>query len=575
MFMIRKRTGRMILSTVLAVVMAVAMAPTMTITSHAYTPAVVPMVGDSDVEMLEDLLIDALSVDRSKYTSGSLARLDEAIAAAQLITDDPGSYTIDEVFTAVTALGGALANLAEKVERETLRIVIEAAEAIDAGALIVPVREGLIAALNAAKLVYDDDEATEEDISSAFRTLVLSVTQASFVIGDDSDLLTLVNDIGSVSAADYTAESFYVFSIVLAEVQDILSYPEYYTQSMIDGAYENLTDAYNGLQRIGGGPNDPGQGGGGGPNDPGQGGGGPNDPGQGGGGSPNGAGPIDLQQSGGNDVQTAQTAQTVKAQSVILSGAPANGKFQYKASGKGNTLLLNAKVLPDTATNTSVVWKSSNARIATVDPNGLVTFKGPEGAVVITAESPDGPVVSVPLTSVKNVTSIRTPLSTLYMQKGKSLTLPTVLDDKTAPKTAVASKLTWKSSKPSVLSVTQKGTIKAAKKLKKKTTVTVTVTAANGKSKKIKVVVVPKAKTLKGVTAKFPKKNRMKTGAAYQLKVKLRSAQATNVKVTFKSSNNKVIKVDKAGKLLALKKGKATITIKAGKKVFKKKITVR
>jgi uncharacterized protein YjdB len=56
--------------------------------------------------------------------------------------------------------------------------------------------------------------------------------------------------------------------------------------------------------------------------------------------------------------------------------------------------------------------------------------------------------------------------------------------------------------------------------------------------------------------------------------VKLKKATATGVKVTFKSSNKRVARVDKAGKLFALKKSKATITVKAGKKKFKKKITV-
>jgi arabinogalactan endo-1,4-beta-galactosidase len=75
------------------------------------------------------------------------------------------------------------------------------------------------------------------------------------------------------------------------------------------------------------------------------------------------------------------------------------------------------------------------------------------------------------------------------------------------------------------------------------------------------------------VTAKFPKK--MKVGAMYQLKIKLKKATATGVKVTFKSSKGSVIRVDKAGKLFALKKGKATITVKAGKKKVKKTITVK
>jgi uncharacterized protein YjdB len=261
----------------------------------------------------------------------------------------------------------------------------------------------------------------------------------------------------------------------------------------------------------------------------------------------------------------------VAVESVSISGAPANAKFSYKASGRGNALPLSAAVAPKGVAAT-VLWSSSDPSVATVNASGVVTFKNKEGKTTITATA-GGKAASVTIASVKNVTGIRTPLKKLYIQKGKSLILPVVLDDSTSPKAAVSSKLTWKSSNKKALTVSAKGKIKANKKLKKKTNVRVTVTAANGKSLTIKVTVVPKAVKLKKVTAKFPKK--MKVGAMKQLKVKLKKAKSTGVKITYKSSKKSVIRVDKAGKLFALKKGKATITIKAGKKKVRKTITVR
>jgi hypothetical protein len=259
---------------------------------------------------------------------------------------------------------------------------------------------------------------------------------------------------------------------------------------------------------------------------------------------------------------------------VKIAGAPA--KFTNKATGI-KTLQLTADVLPTNATSKSVTWKSSNTKIAVVNASGLVTFVGAEGSVIITATAADGSGKSAAVTinSVKNVTGIRTPLATVYIQKGKSLTLPVVLDDSTNKNVAVTSKLTWKSSNTKAVTVTQKGKITAAKSLKKKTIVKITVTAANGKSKVIKVIAVPKATKLTKVTAKMSAKNTLKVGKFYQLNVKLSSATATNVKVTFKSSKASVLKVDKAGKLIALKKGTATITIKAGSKSIKQKITVK
>jgi uncharacterized protein YjdB len=45
--------------------------------------------------------------------------------------------------------------------------------------------------------------------------------------------------------------------------------------------------------------------------------------------------------------------------------------------------------------------------------------------------------------------------------------------------------------------------------------------------------------------------------------------------VAFESSKPKILKVDKAGKLTALKKGKAEITVKIGNREYARGITVK
>jgi hypothetical protein len=131
------------------------------------------------------------------------------------------------------------------------------------------------------------------------------------------------------------------------------------------------------------------------------------------------------------------------------------------------------------------------------------------------------------------------------------------------------------SSKPKVLSVSSTGVIKAAKKIKKNTLVKVTITAANGKSKVVNVYVVPKAKKLKKFNVKKVPKS-LSVGDVSVINVANLTKGATGLKVTFKSSKSSVISVDKAGGLVAKKKGKALIKIKIGKLTVKtKKITVK
>jgi uncharacterized repeat protein (TIGR02543 family) len=246
--------------------------------------------------------------------------------------------------------------------------------------------------------------------------------------------------------------------------------------------------------------------------------------------------------------------------------------FLYRAGGVGNSLALRAEVSAVNGAPASVSWSASGP--AKVDDTGLVTFTGGEGATVITATSTfdASKSASVTVGVAKNVTAIRTPLTKVCIQRGKSLTLPVVLDDSSDPKSAVASQLVWKSSNEKALTVSN-GKIRASKNVKKKTNVKVTVTAANGRSLTIGVTIAPKATKLKKVTTKFPKT--MKAGTMYQLRVKLNKATATGVNVTFKSSKGSVVRVDRAGKLFALKKGVATITVTAGGKSVKKKVTVK
>jgi uncharacterized protein YjdB len=173
--------------------------------------------------------------------------------------------------------------------------------------------------------------------------------------------------------------------------------------------------------------------------------------------------------------------------------------------------------------------------------------------------------VSKPAIYVTPVTGIRLAQKSFALKKGKSLKLPVAVY--TADKTKA--KLTFASSNPKVAKVSAKGKVTAKKKGK----ATIKITAANGKSASVKVYVLKKSVKIKKVTlVKAPKK--LKKNRAVYLKVRISPKKATGVVVKFKSSKPKVISVDKAGKLTALKKGKATITVSAGGKKVRVRIKV-
>lgn len=257
------------------------------------------------------------------------------------------------------------------------------------------------------------------------------------------------------------------------------------------------------------------------------------------------------------------------ATQIAIGGAPA--QYPWKAADKTHTAQLSATITPANATVKDVRWSVDKPAIATVSATGLLTFTGAEGVVRVTATSNGSPAVSAykDIKVVKNVTAVSTPLKKIYIQKGKSYAVPFEIYDGAA---VIKAGLTWKSSNEKTAKVSATGKVTIPKAVKKGKA-TITATAANGKKLSITVNVSATAVKLKKITVKAPAS--MKGGTTKNLTIKLAQPKATLTKVTFKSSKASGLKVDKAGKLTALKKGSYTITIKVGAVTVKKKITVK
>lgn len=127
-----------------------------------------------------------------------------------------------------------------------------------------------------------------------------------------------------------------------------------------------------------------------------------------------------------------------------------------------------------------------------------------------------------------------------------------ILDNKT---------VRYQSSRPEIAAVNGKnGKIKA----KKPGTATITASLASGEKAAIKVTV----KKAPGSVASRPaKEKRMKKGASFQIKAKLPAGSASHG-ITYKSSKSSVARVSGTGRVTAVKKGSAVVTLRTynGKK---------
>lgn len=121
----------------------------------------------------------------------------------------------------------------------------------------------------------------------------------------------------------------------------------------------------------------------------------------------------------------------------------------------GETLQLTATIYPDSATNKTVTWKSSDKTVATVDESGLVTAVG-NGTANITATTEDGNFKATCQVTVE------IPELTLFLDKSELTLTQTEEQQKlTATVSDTEEKVTWLSSDPFVATVTRDGTVTA------------------------------------------------------------------------------------------------------------------
>ena len=156
----------------------------------------------------------------------------------------------------------------------------------------------------------------------------------------------------------------------------------------------------------------------------------------------------------------------------------------------GGTQQLTGTVTADGALPTTVLWRSSNATVATVNAAGLVTAVA-LGSITITALS----TVDTTKTATATVTVSARPIAVSIPQRviglnpGTSLTLTATVSADVGVSTAV----TWTSSASSVATITQGGLVSAI--AAGSTLITATSQADNTKRDTVTVTVVPRLAT--------------------------------------------------------------------------------
>ena len=218
---------------------------------------------------------------------------------------------------------------------------------------------------------------------------------------------------------------------------------------------------------------------------------------------------------------------------------------------KGKTLQLSAAPQPSNATSTAVIWKTNNAKIATVTSTGKVTAKAPGTATIICMANDGSRVRALCNITVKiGVSKISLNQSAVCLNKGKAIVLKAAV----SPSNAANKAVTWTSSNTNVATVTSTGRVTA--KAKGMAIITCTAKDGSGTKATCKIAVrIPVTKITLNKTSATIKK-----GKSLALSATVGPASANNKSVAWRSSNTSVATVSSNGTVTAKAKGTATIT---------------
>ena len=220
------------------------------------------------------------------------------------------------------------------------------------------------------------------------------------------------------------------------------------------------------------------------------------------------------------------------------------------------TTTLEATVGPATTTDKTVTWSTSDATIATVDENGIVTAIS-VGKATITATTANG------LTATCEITVAETPASGVVIDKealgitGDNLEMR-VGDVKTInvtvePETTTDKSVTFSSSAPEVATVDANGIVTAL--ALGQTTVTITAKSGVSTSITVNVVATPAASITLNKTEAT-----LKATETLDLEASVGPTTTTDKTVTWSTSDASIATIDENGVVTAISVGKATIT---------------
>lgn len=228
-------------------------------------------------------------------------------------------------------------------------------------------------------------------------------------------------------------------------------------------------------------------------------------------------------------------------------------------SKKGKTCTVKATVYPNNAYNKYVNWTANNKKVATVDKNGKIKATTNKGTTYVNAIAKDGSkirtrVLVVVGEKVKKITLNKTSVTLNRGAKNRTFQLKKAIKNKNATYKGV----NWYSSNKNIATVNSTGKVT----LKRRGKVVITVKAKDGSNTSARCTITVRQLVTK-ITLNKKNKYNVNYGKSINLKATVEPSDASIKTLQWKSSNNKVLTVNKNGKVTAKGLGSAVITVSA------------
>lgn len=217
----------------------------------------------------------------------------------------------------------------------------------------------------------------------------------------------------------------------------------------------------------------------------------------------------------------------------------------------GDSYDFKITLTPADSTNAALTWESSDKSIAVISKTGRVTAKK-SGTAIIMVKTSSGSTAYCNITVMQGSSDIQISKTTATINVGGKLELTA----KVLPEGASDQGVTWKSSNPKVATVDKYGLVKGIAG----GVSIITVTSNDGGYVAHCVVTVKEFITTITLNKSYYK---LGLGKTYQLVAKIKSANASNQKLSWTSSNKKIVTVDSKGRIKGIALGTAKVTVRA------------